>query len=99
MPTPHHITVNDLTIHYLEAGTPDHLTPPILLLHGFPTSSHLYRNVIPTLAETHRVIALDLSGYGLSDKPLDVDYPAPPSSATSSRAPKGIIGVSFPIQA
>ena len=44
---------------------------PILLLHGFPTSSHLYRNILPTLAKTHRAIALDLPGYGLSDKPLD----------------------------
>ena len=69
-PTSHHLTANSLNLHYLEAGEGD----PILLLHGFPTSSHLYRNVIPTLAKTHRVIALDLPGYGLSDKPLDVDY-------------------------
>ncbi len=74
MPTSHHITVNDLGIHYLEAGTPDPLTPPILLIHGFPTSSHLWRNVMPELAKTHRVIAIDLPGYGLSDKPLDVKY-------------------------
>jgi pimeloyl-ACP methyl ester carboxylesterase len=44
------------------------------LLHGFPTSSHLYRNILPTLAKTHRAIALDLPGYGLSDKPLDSRY-------------------------
>jgi haloalkane dehalogenase len=69
-PSSHYTQVNGLRLHYLEAGEGD----PILLLHGFPTSSHLYRNVIPTLAETHRVIAPDLPGYGLSDKPLDVDY-------------------------
>jgi hypothetical protein len=76
MPTPtsHYTQANSLRLHYLEAGTPDPNTPPILLLHGFPTSSHLYRNVIPTLAKTHRVIALDLPGYGLSDKPLDAPY-------------------------
>jgi pimeloyl-ACP methyl ester carboxylesterase len=69
-PSSHYTTVNTRRLHYLEAGEGD----PILLLHGFPTSSHLYRNVIPTLAKTHRAIALDLPGYGLSDKPLDVDY-------------------------
>ena len=66
----HYTQVNDLRIHYLEAGEGD----PILLLHGFPTSSHLWRNVMPELAKTHRVIAIDLPGYGLSDKPLDVTY-------------------------
>jgi pimeloyl-ACP methyl ester carboxylesterase len=66
----HYTTANSLRLHYLEAGEGD----PILLLHGFPTSSHLYRNVIPTLAKTHRAIALDLPGYGLSDKPLDARY-------------------------
>ncbi|MGB3051243.1 MAG: alpha/beta fold hydrolase [Polyangiales bacterium] len=70
MPTTHHITVNNLRLHYVEAGS----GPPVLLLHGFPTSSHLYRNIIPTLAKTHRVLAIDLPGYGLSDKPLDVTY-------------------------
>ena len=73
-PSSHYTTVNSLRLHYLEAGEGDPNTPPILLLHGFPTSSHLYRNVIPTLAKTHRAIALDLPGYGLSDKPLDARY-------------------------
>jgi len=73
-PISRHVAVQNLRLHYLEAGTPDPNTPPILLLHGFPTSSHLYRNLIPTLARTHRVIALDLPGYGLSDKPLDAPY-------------------------
>jgi len=70
MPTSHHITINNLRIHYTEAGS----GPPVLLIHGFPTSSHLWRNVIPELAKTHRAIAIDLPGYGLSDKPLDVNY-------------------------
>ncbi|MGB8330971.1 MAG: alpha/beta fold hydrolase [Polyangiales bacterium] len=39
-----------------------------------PARSHLYRNILPALAKTHRAIALDLPGYGLSDKPLDVTY-------------------------
>jgi len=73
-PSSRYTTVNNLRLHYLEAGAPDPNTPPILLLHGFPTSSHLYRNILPELAKTHRAIALDLPGYGLSDKPLDAHY-------------------------
>ncbi len=73
-PSSHYTEVNSLRLHYLEAGAPDPNVPPILLLHGFPTSSHLYRNILPELAKTHRAIALDLPGYGLSDKPLDVRY-------------------------
>ena len=69
-PTSHHTTVQNLRIHYTESGS----GPPILLIHGFPTSSHLWRNVMPELAKTHRAIAIDLPGYGLSDKPLDVKY-------------------------
>lgn len=69
-PTSHDITVNNLRLHYLEAGE----GAPVLLLHGFPTSSHLYRNILPELAKTHRAIALDLPGYGLSEKPLDQRY-------------------------
>ena len=68
--TSHYTTVHNLRLHYLEAGE----GPPVLLLHGFPTSSHLYRNILPELGKTHRAIALDLPGYGLSDKPLDVAY-------------------------
>jgi len=73
-PSSHYTEVSSLRLHYLESGTPDPNTPPILLLHGFPTSSHLYRNILPELGKTHRAIALDLPGYGLSDKPLDVAY-------------------------
>jgi haloalkane dehalogenase len=70
----HFTEVNNLRLHYLEAGAPDPNTDPILLLHGFPTNAHLYRNILPALGKTHRAIALDLPGYGLSDKPLDVAY-------------------------
>ncbi len=69
-PTSRYTQVRDLRIHYLEAGTGD----PVLLIHGFPTSSHLWRNVMPEIAKTHRAIAIDLPGYGLSDKPLDAKY-------------------------
>jgi len=76
MPAPisHYTQAKSLRLHHLESGAPDPNVPPILLLHGFPTSSHLYRNILPELGKTHRAIALDLPGYGLSDKPLDVTY-------------------------
>jgi pimeloyl-ACP methyl ester carboxylesterase len=47
---------------------------PILLLHGFATSSYTWRAIIPELAKNHRVIALDLRGFGASDKPEDEHY-------------------------
>ena len=56
-------------LHYVEQGEGD----PILFLHGNPTSSYLWRNVIPHLAPHGRCIAVDLIGMGRSDKP-DIDY-------------------------
>lgn len=47
--------------------------PTILFIHGNPTSSYLWRNIIPFVSDTHRAIALDLIGMGASDKP-DIDY-------------------------
>jgi pimeloyl-ACP methyl ester carboxylesterase len=47
---------------------------PLLLLHGFATSSYTWHAIIPELAKTHRVIAIDLRGFGASDKPLDDRY-------------------------
>jgi haloalkane dehalogenase len=48
--------------------------PPVLLIHGWPTSSFLWRDVLPVIAENNRAIALDLPGFGDSDKPLDTRY-------------------------
>jgi haloalkane dehalogenase len=61
-------------MHYVEAGPPD--ADPVLLLHGQPTWSYLYRSVIETLAAAgHWVLAPDLIGFGRSDKPVDrFDY-------------------------
>lgn len=56
-------------IHYIEAGSGD----PILFLHGIPTSSYLWRNIIPHLASLGHCIAPDLIGCGQSDKP-DIQY-------------------------
>jgi haloalkane dehalogenase len=64
---------NGLTIAYREAGR-QHGGPAALLLHGWPTSSYLWRNVMPAIAQRRRVVALDLPGFGESDKPIDVRY-------------------------
>src|SRR5271157_2806189 len=60
-------TVDGIQIFYREAGPED--GPVVLLLHGFPTSSHMFRNLIPALADRYRVIAPDYPGYGQSDMP------------------------------
>jgi AhpD family alkylhydroperoxidase len=54
-----------LKIFYRESGPAD--APVVLLLHGFPTSSHMFRGLIPALADKYRVIAPDLPGFGFSD--------------------------------
>lgn len=65
----HFVEVDGAKMHYLEAGTGD----VILFLHGIPTSSYLWRNIIPYLAPLGRCIAPDLMGFGQSDKP-NIDY-------------------------
>ncbi len=68
--TPHYIEIDGLRMHYVEAGPAN--ANPVLLLHGEPTWSYLYRKMIPLLsAAGYRVIAPDLIGFGRSDKPLD----------------------------
>jgi haloalkane dehalogenase len=64
------VKVNGMTIAYRELGS----GPPVLLLHGWPTSSFLWRNVMEPIARANRVVAPDLPGFGASDKPLDVQY-------------------------
>ena len=59
--------VDGSKIFYREAGPKD--SPAILLLHGFPTSSHMFRNLIPALADRYHVVAPDLPGFGFSDAP------------------------------
>ncbi|MFT3882413.1 MAG: alpha/beta hydrolase [Gemmatales bacterium] len=61
------IKVGDLDIFYREAGPKD--APTLLLLHGFPTSSQMFRNLIPALADKYHVIAPDYPGYGHSSMP------------------------------
>jgi pimeloyl-ACP methyl ester carboxylesterase len=68
-PVTHHRTtkVDGVNIFYREAGPAQ--APVVLLLHGFPTSSHMFRNLIPALADRYHVIAPDYPGYGQSDMP------------------------------
>jgi pimeloyl-ACP methyl ester carboxylesterase len=59
--------VGDVSVFYREAGPAD--APVILLLHGFPTSGHMFRNLIPELSDRYRVIAPDLPGFGQTKAP------------------------------
>lgn len=61
------VQIDDLDIFYREAGPKD--APTILLLHGFPTSSHMFRNLIPTLDDTFHLVAPDYPGFGASSMP------------------------------
>ena len=60
-------TVNGLKVFYREAGNPR--APTIVLLHGFPSSSHMFRDLIPQLADRYHVIAPDYIGFGYSAAP------------------------------
>lgn len=75
MPTVHHRTasVNGLDVFYREAGPKD--APVILLLHGYPTSSHMFRRLIPALADQYRVVAPDHIGFGRSSAPSPDNFP------------------------
>jgi len=67
------VDVDDTEIFYREAG--DRSRPTILLLHGFPTSSHMFRNLIPQLADRYRVVAPDLPGFGFTHAPDRASFP------------------------
>ena len=69
MPVVHHryATVDGHRLFYREAG--DVGAPALVLLHGFPTSSHMFRDLVPALADRYHVIAPDHLGFGLSDAP------------------------------
>jgi pimeloyl-ACP methyl ester carboxylesterase len=76
MPAVHHryATVDGHRLFFREAGDPD--APKLVLLHGFPTSSHMFRHLIPALADRYHLIAPDHLGFGLSDAPSveEFDY-------------------------
>src|SRR5215467_13653224 len=67
------LSVEGLRIAYREAGDP--AGPKLVLLHGFPASSHQYRNLIPALADRFHVVAPDYPGFGNSDMPDPSRFP------------------------
>ncbi len=70
---PHYVDVGEPRMHYVDEGPHD--ADPVLMLHGEPSWSYLYRKMIPICAEKHRVVAPDLIGFGRSDKPAAIaDY-------------------------
>jgi pimeloyl-ACP methyl ester carboxylesterase len=68
----YNIKVKGINIFYREAGPKD--APVILLMHGYPTSSFMFRNLIPVLSKKYHVIAPDMPGFGFSDAPDRKDY-------------------------
>jgi pimeloyl-ACP methyl ester carboxylesterase len=68
------VTIDNVDIFYREAGNPDN--PTLLLLHGFPTSSHMFRDLIAELADDYHLVAPDYPGYGYSSMPAvdEFDY-------------------------
>jgi pimeloyl-ACP methyl ester carboxylesterase len=67
------VDVDGTEIFYREAG--DRSRPTILLLHGFPTSGHMFRNLIPQLADRYHVVAPDLPGFGFTHAPDRASFP------------------------
>ena len=70
--TYHNVEIRGLNVFYREAGPKD--APTIVLLHGFPSSSHMFRELIPRLAEHFRIIAPDMIGFGYSAQPTPKEF-------------------------
>jgi len=64
--------VNNLKISYREAGRTE--APTVLLLHGFPSAGHMFRDLIPLLADRYHLVAPDLPGFGQSDLPARDEF-------------------------
>ncbi len=75
------IEVDDCRFHYVDEGSGD----PILFIHGIPTSSYLWRNVIAELRDRYRCIAPDLLGLGRTVGPIDADYTMPAQAQRLTR--------------
>jgi pimeloyl-ACP methyl ester carboxylesterase len=66
------VTIDGLSIFYRESGEPTN--PKLVLLHGWPSSSHQYRNLIPALADHFHIVAPDYPGFGNSDLPSTKEF-------------------------
>lgn len=80
--TYHTVDIDGTSIFYREAGPAD--APVVLLLHGFPTSSHMFRNLIPILADKYRVIAPDYQASARAPRPTTQSSPTPFSITRTS---------------
>ena len=74
-------------IYYYAAGTRG-AGDPVVLIHGFPTSSHLWNDVVPLMPAGHRIVVVDLLGYGRSDRPLSRRVDVAAARRTHCRAPR-----------
>ena len=86
------VPIEGVSIFYREAGEPK--APAVLLLHGFPTSSRMFRNLIPALADRYHLIAPDYPGFGQSPAPDAFPTPSRPTPSWSrdSRTRSGSSG-------
>ena len=82
MTTHHYATVRGRNMFYREAGNKD--APTIVLLHGFPSSSHMFRDLIPKLSDRFHVIAPDYIGFGYSDAPNTKEFDTPSTISRST---------------
>ena len=89
--TYHKIQVEDCNVFYREAGAKD--KPAVLLLHGFPSSSHMFRELMPELADEYHLIAPDFPSFGQTESPTASILPTPSTIwhglSTSSPSPSG----------
>jgi len=69
-PEKRYVQIDGVSLHYEQEG----LGRPLILLHGFPTSTHLWRDIVPGLTFGNTIYNLDLMGFGLSEKPQNVTY-------------------------
>ena len=80
------VSIDGLTLRYREWGSKRDDRPSLMLIHGFGNSLQSFRSLAPLLAETQHVIAIDMVGYGLSEKPVDYDYHNGPQARMLIRA-------------
>jgi pimeloyl-ACP methyl ester carboxylesterase len=84
------VRVEGLTLRYREWGYAAADRPSVLLIHGFGNSLQSFRELAPRLADVCHVIAIDMPGYGLSDKPVDHDYHNGPQAAVLVKAARAL---------